>query len=67
MVTQTVERKAYSIAEAAKTLGVSVPTLYRWMNAGVIRYVKPQMGRVLIPATEIDRLLSEFVEPGHER
>jgi excisionase family DNA binding protein len=40
----------------AKALGVSVPTVERWLRAGAVRHVKIG-GTVIIPAAEADRIL----------
>lgn len=48
--------KPYSVAEAAELLGVSRVTVYERMAAGAIRQV-PNVGRKLIPAAEMERLL----------
>ena len=58
-------RAAYPILEAAFLLGISRSGLYNLIDNGAIRRVK--LGRrSLIPADEIDRLLSttgEFPSP----
>ena len=49
---------AYSIAEAAAQLSVSRRHLYRLIDTGAIRRVKIGQ-RVVIPASEIDRLIAD--------
>lgn len=51
-------RKFLSKAELTNALGVSLPTVNRYLAAGAIKSVKLG-GRVLIPATELERLLAE--------
>jgi excisionase family DNA binding protein len=48
---------AFSILEACAALGISRPTYYELVKRGDLRPVKVN-GRVLIPATELERLLS---------
>jgi excisionase family DNA binding protein len=45
----------YQVKEAAKALNLSVPSIYARVQAGTIRKV-PGVGRVLIPAAEVQRL-----------
>ena len=49
-------RLTYSIRETADLLGVSTRTIYRATWAGEIQTTRLR-GKVLIPATELDRLL----------
>lgn len=44
-----------TIAEAGKALGVSRPTVYRWLKSG--KLVGVRVARQLIPRSEIDKLL----------
>lgn len=62
MTLEITEKKvAYSPESAARALDVSMATLRRWMKDGSIRYIKPEgFHRVLIPATELDKFLSNF-------
>ena len=53
-----VEKKAYSIAETCQALGVSRMTVFGLISGGRLRTVMVGKRR-LIPATELDRLLSE--------
>lgn len=47
----------YRVKEAAQLLGVSESNIYSRCKAGSIRTV-PNVGRVLIPASEIQRLIN---------
>jgi excisionase family DNA binding protein len=58
--------KPYDVKEAAAALGVSPDTVRRRVAAGLFKSV-PDAGRVLIPAAEIERLLSAKPEGGNER
>jgi molybdopterin-binding protein len=49
-------RNAYSAAEAARALGISLDTLRRWDRAGRIRTLRDAANRRLVPAAEIERL-----------
>jgi len=51
------ERRAVSVPEAARTLGISVTTAWKLAYAGDMRVVR--LGRaVRVPLTEIERILS---------
>jgi excisionase family DNA binding protein len=52
----TVPRAAYSLDEAAQSLGLSRRTLYQLMDAGRLSTVKLGKRR-LVPAQELERLL----------
>ena len=54
---QTAYRAAYSPAEFAATCGRHPSWAYRLLYGGKIRAVT-QLGRILIPATELQRVLS---------
>jgi molybdopterin-binding protein len=54
-------RRAYTAAEAARALGISLDTLRRWDRTGRIRTERDSANRRLVPAAEIARL------KGHER
>jgi hypothetical protein len=54
---QTTNRAAYSPAEFAATCGRHPSWAYRLLYGGKIRAVT-QLGRILIPATELQRVLS---------
>ena len=49
-------RQAYTAAEAARALGISLDTLRRWDRAGRIRVERDRANRRVVPATEIERL-----------
>jgi len=52
-------RRPYTVKQAAKLTGIHYDTVYRNVEAGTIRKV-PDIGRkILIPASEIDRLLGD--------
>jgi len=46
----------FSTGEAAKTLGLSFPTVKRWIYSGKIEAAKASSGKYRISKTEIDRL-----------
>lgn len=54
--------KLFHLPDAARELGVSIPTLKQWIYRRRIRSVKTAGGHHRIPAAEIDRLL--FQEGG---
>jgi excisionase family DNA binding protein len=43
-----VERRAISIAQACASVGVSRRTIYNWMSAGKVQYVRTAGGAVRI-------------------
>jgi excisionase family DNA binding protein len=43
-----VERRAISIAQACTSVGVSRRTIYNWMSAGKVQYVRTAGGAVRI-------------------
>ena len=45
------------LADAARALGISYPTLKQWIYRGKIRSVKTAGGHHRIPHTEVDRVL----------
>jgi molybdopterin-binding protein len=49
--------KLWSPREAAKVLGISYPTLKRWIYEGKLRTVKTRGGHHRIPESELDRYL----------
>jgi len=49
-------RQAYSAAEAARALGISIDTLRRWDRTGKIRTERDSANRRIVPASEIERL-----------
>jgi excisionase family DNA binding protein len=50
-----------SVSEAAIQLGVSVPTLRRWIRNGYVTAAQPagEQGVLRIPEAELDRLAEE--------
>jgi hypothetical protein len=54
---QSTSRAAYSPAEFAATCGRHASWAYRLLYSGKIRAVT-QLGRILIPASELERVLS---------
>ncbi len=49
-------RTAYTAAEAARALGISLDTLRRWDKSGRIRTERDAANRRLVPVSEIARL-----------
>src|SRR5918994_2503899 len=49
-------RQSYSVAEAARALGVSIDTVRRWDRAGKLRAQRDSANRRVIPAAEVERL-----------
>ena len=52
-------REYYTVAEAAKRLGISIDTLRRWDRAGRIVTERDAGNRRIVPAAEIERLRGE--------
>src|SRR5581483_3329698 len=50
------KQRAYTAAEAARALGISLDTLRRWDRAGRIRTQRDAANRRVVPASEVDRL-----------
>ncbi len=48
----------YETTEAARLIGISYATLYRWIKAGKLTPIRIA-GRTLIPKTEVERLNRE--------
>lgn len=46
----------YSVALAAKELGVAASTLYHWINRGTVETAISPSGRMVISADELERL-----------
>ena len=50
--------KMYKLSEAARIIGVSSVTLWRWCEAGKISNVKLPSGQRRIPASELARVMT---------
>jgi molybdopterin-binding protein len=57
-------RQSYTVAEAARALGVSIDTIRRWDRAGKLRVERDSANRRTVPAAEVERLRGGS---GHER
>ena len=57
MQTQTTQRLAFTCSEFAAAFGRHPSWAYRQLYAGKIHAIS-ELGRTLIPATELDRLLA---------
>jgi len=53
------ERLSYSIEEAARLLGVNYFSVYRLIQRGKLRPCRALRGKLLIPRSELLRLLNE--------
>lgn len=62
---QTFERQYVTVQEAAAISGLSPWTWRQWAYSGKVASVKPggTRGRLLIPASEISRVMSEGMRP----
>jgi molybdopterin-binding protein len=49
-------KQAYTAAQAARAIGISLDTLRRWDRAGRIRVRRDAANRRLVPASEVERL-----------
>ena len=49
-------RQNYTVAEAARALGVSIDTVRRWDRAGKLRVERDSANRRVVPAAEVERL-----------
>ncbi len=49
-------RQNYSVAEAARALGVSIDTVRRWDRAGKLHVERDGANRRVVPAAEVERL-----------
>ena len=62
------ERLAWTIAEVAAMLGVPKSTVRTWTETGVLACYRihqtGKRGRVLVPASAVDRLLEESFSGG---
>lgn len=57
MQAQTIERATYSVDETSKVLGLGRNTTYEAVRTGAIGSIKIG-GRILIPRTEVERILT---------
>lgn len=48
--------------ELADALGLTKPTIIHWLNKGWVQHTVLPNGRRIIPATELERLLSKAVQ-----
>tara|TARA_R110001592_G_scaffold262565_1_gene527654 strand:- start:30660 stop:30872 length:213 start_codon:yes stop_codon:yes gene_type:complete len=55
-------KQYYSISECAKMIGVSNPTIYRWVAERRITYYKPTNGRLYFKLKDIE----SFIEAGKQ-
>jgi excisionase family DNA binding protein len=62
-----------SIGNAAQQLGVTRPTIYRWMDERILNYVRDDMsGRTFVVRRDVDNFKRTMAEisgpgpPGHE-
>ena len=53
----TTERLAYSVQEAADLLGVNYFSVYRLIQRGKLRVCRALRGKLLVPRTELLKLL----------
>jgi predicted site-specific integrase-resolvase len=53
------KKELFNPQEASKILGVTVQTLQRWDNVGIIKTVRTPAGRRMFPKAEIERLLGD--------
>ena len=49
-------RQSYTVAEAARALGISIDTVRRWDRAGKLRVERDAANRRVVPASEVERL-----------
>ena len=54
----------YETTEAARLIGISYATLYRWIRAGKLTPIRIA-GRTLIPKSEVERLKKEQAAQGN--
>ena len=53
----------YTIAETAKALGKSVPTIYRWVKGSKLQArTNPITGRLILAKDEVDKLANAVKE-----
>ena len=56
----TWKKLAFSVHEAAATLGLSASSIWKWISLGQVRAVRIG-GRTVIPADEIQRILQSGI------
>ena len=54
-----VEERLLPPREAAKRLGVSVKTLWKWQRKGLIKAVRLPTGKLRYPESEVERIIRE--------
>jgi len=54
------DKERYGTVEAARILGVSAFTVWRWCKEGIIRAGRTPGGQYRIPREELERLLREM-------
>ncbi|MBS1850647.1 MAG: helix-turn-helix transcriptional regulator [Acidobacteria bacterium] len=59
---ETKRPKLLSPRDAAKALGISYPTLKRWIYEGKIKTIKTQGGHHRLPESELDRYLHHALQ-----
>jgi molybdopterin-binding protein len=52
-------KQAFTAAEAARALGISLDTLRRWDRQGKIRVERDSANRRVVPTSEVERLRGE--------
>ncbi len=55
---EAIERRALSVIESAQTLGIHRNSVYRLIEAGLLRYVRLAGGEIRVPVAAIDEYLA---------
>ncbi len=55
---RAIERRALSVTESARAIGVHRNSVYRLIEAGLLRYVRLAGGEIRVPITAIDEYLA---------
>lgn len=63
----TAREKEFSTSQTAEILDVSGRTLYRWIEAGGIRYTRTGTGRYRFPESELNRILKDRKRRGLDK